>query len=64
MNSKKVATRTIADPFTGYSHNSLNFGKQIKATLDDVRIYDVAFTTEEVQRIYTESKDKYLVDLK
>jgi prepilin-type N-terminal cleavage/methylation domain-containing protein len=30
--------------------------------IDDVRIYDTALTAEEIGRIYTETKDKYLVD--
>jgi prepilin-type N-terminal cleavage/methylation domain-containing protein len=46
-----------AKVFLGTYAGSSDF---FNGSLSDIRIYDTALTTEEVSRIYTETKDKYL----
>ena len=52
MNGNEIRVATINDAFTGYSHNNLNFGKDMWAYLDDVRIYDKVLSKEEIKLLY------------
>jgi len=61
VNGRFVASAAAPDPITQGAGDFI-FGAAPAVILDDVRIYSRALTASEIQTLYAQTKDKYLVE--
>jgi prepilin-type N-terminal cleavage/methylation domain-containing protein len=66
VNDKNISTQYFSDYGSINSITNIYFGSYgtvwfYDGLMDDIRIYDTALTVEEISKIYTETKNNYLV---